>query len=180
MLYFVARRLLLAIPVLLVLSIVVFVALRLTTDPLQALTNPRMTPEDRQRVAAALGLDKSGPQQYTSWLSHFVRGDWGLSLRRRTEVAPIIRERFGNTVKLMSLAVIFSMILAIAVGVFSAVRPYSKLDSTFTGISFFGISMPPFWFGLVLQIVLGLYLQRWLGKAENVFAFLPDWFGQEP
>jgi peptide/nickel transport system permease protein len=180
MLYFVSRRLLLAIPVLIVLSVVVFVALQLTTDPLQALTNPRMTAEDKQRVAEALGLDKSGPEQYTSWLSHFVRGDWGLSLRQRTEVAPIIWERLLNTLKLMFLAVFFSVLLALAVGVYSAVKPYSKLDYTFTGMSFFGISMPPFWFGLVLQIVLGLYLQRWLGRAENVLTFLPDWFGEEP
>ncbi|MGH2811804.1 MAG: ABC transporter permease [Actinomycetota bacterium] len=169
MLRYIIRRILIAIPVLLVLSITVFTILRFTTDPLRSIVNPRMTPADIQRVKAAMGLDKSGPAQYTSWLTHFVQGDWGISIRRRTEVRPVILDRLGNTIRLMLLATLFSVVIAIAVGVYSAWRPYTALDYTFTGFSFFGISMPIFWFGLMLQLFLGLYLQRWLGWDQPLF-----------
>src|SRR5918992_3322729 len=127
MIYYIIRRVLYAIPVLLILSIVVFTVLRFTTNPLQALVNPRMTPADIERVKQAMGLDKPGPQQYTSWLSHFVKGDWGISIRHRSEVRPIIVERLGNTLKLMLLATVLSILIAIAIGVYSAWRPYTTL-----------------------------------------------------
>lgn len=180
MVYFIARRLLFAIPVLFILSVLVFYMLQLTTDPAEALLNPRMTAEDRQRVKEALGLDKSGPEQYVAWATHFFRGDWGDSLRYKRPVAPIIGERLVNTIKLMTLAVVLSMLLAVGIGVYSAVRPYSKLDYTLTSFSFFGISMPIFWFGLILQLVLGFYLLQWMGTLKGTLGFLPDWFGKEP
>ena len=180
MLAYIARRILMSIPILLVSSVLVFTFMRLTTDPARALVNPRMTQEDVARVKAALGLDKSGPQQYVSWLTHFVKGDWGVSLRFQRPVRPLLAERFNNTLKLMAMAVVLSLILAIAVGVYSAVRPYSKTDYAFTGASFFGISMPIFWFGLILQLVMGFYLMRWLGSLRGSVHFLPDWFGTEP
>lgn len=169
MIAFVVRRTVYAVPVLIILSITVFSVLRFTTDPLRTVINPRMTPADIQRVKEAMGLDKSGPQQYTSWLAHFVKGDWGLSFRSRTEVRPLILDRLKNTVKLMVLGVVLSFVLAVAVGVYSASRPYTALDYTFTGFSFLGIAMPIFWFGLMLQLFLGLYLQRWLGLDEPIF-----------
>jgi len=169
MLAYALRRLLISIPLLILASILVFYFLRLTTDPAQALRNPRMTAEQVQEVKHAMGLDKSGPEQYTSWLTNFVKGDWGLSFDYQAPVAPIIKARFFNTLKLMGIAVLLSFLLAIAIGVYSAVRPYSKLDYTFTGMSFLGISMPIFWFALLIQLILGFYLQQWLGRDEPLF-----------
>lgn len=169
MLYFAARRLLISIPILILASILVFVFMRLTTDPAQALFNPRMTAEQRQAVREAMGLDKSGPEQYVSWFTHFVRGDWGLSLNYQAPVRPIVNERMLNTIKLMVIAVAFSLVMAVGIGVFSAVKPYSKLDYSFTGLSFVGISIPVFWFGLMAQLVLGFYLMQWLGRSEPLF-----------
>jgi peptide/nickel transport system permease protein len=169
MLAFAARRVLVAIPILLVSSVLVFAFMRATTNPAQALVNPRMNAEEVERVRRAMGLDQSGPAQYTSWLRSFVRGDWGLSITYQAPVAPIIRQRLFNTVKLMALAVVLSALLAVAIGVVSAVRAHSAVDYTLTGLSFLGISMPIFWLGLMIQLVLGFYLMRWLGRSEPLF-----------
>lgn len=169
MLAFAARRVLVAVPILLVSSILVFAFMRATTNPAQALVNPRMNAEDVERVRRSMGLDRSGPAQYVSWLGSFVRGEWGLSLTYQAPVAPIIRERLLNTVKLMALAVVLSVLLAVGIGVMSAVRAHSAIDYTLTGFSFLGVSMPIFWLGLMIQLVLGFYLMRWLGRSEPVF-----------
>ncbi|MGH2687934.1 MAG: hypothetical protein ACRDKW_03880, partial [Actinomycetota bacterium] len=100
MLAFAARRVLVAIPILLISSVLVFAFMRVTTDPGQALVNPRMTAEEVEEVRRAMGLDRSGPAQYTGWLTSFVKGDWGLSLTYQSPVAPLIGERLLNTVKL--------------------------------------------------------------------------------
>jgi peptide/nickel transport system permease protein len=169
MLAFAARRMLVAIPILLVSSVLVFAFMRATTNPAQALVNPRMNAADVERVRHSMGLDRSGPAQYLSWLGSFVRGDWGLSITYQRPVAPIIRERLLNTVKLMTLAVVLSMLLAVGIGVVSAVRAHTAIDYTLTGFSFLGVSTPIFWLCLMIQLVLGFYLMRWLGRSEPVF-----------
>lgn len=169
MLTFIARRLLIAIPILLIASVLVFVFMRATTDPAQALRNPRMTAEDLQRVKEAYGLDKSGPAQYTSWLRHFVKGDWGISIRRQQPVRGIIWTAMKNTVLLMIPAILLSLAIALTIGVYSAVKPYSITDYGLTGFSFFGLSMPTFWFAIILKLVLGFYLMQTLGRDEPLF-----------
>jgi peptide/nickel transport system permease protein len=170
MLRYVARRLLFSIPVLLIASISVFYVVRSATSPEGALAgNPRITDEDRQRFRHDLGLDKSGFSQYTTWAGHFVTGNWGDSLLTQRRVAPYIRSALYNTMVLAMLALIFSLTLGIGIGLFSAVRQYSVFDYIGTGGAFFGLSMPPFWFGLILQIVFGVYLPGWLGHSGAIF-----------
>lgn len=169
MLNYIGRRLLLAVPLMLVASILVFALLKATTDPTAILRNPRMTAEQLERVKHATGLDRSGPAQYLSWISNFVRGDWGVSIQKQRDVFEMVRERLANTIKLMVGAILLSGLLALAIGVYSAIRPYSVSDFTFTGLSFLGISIPPFWFGLMAQLVLGFYLMQWLGAEEPLF-----------
>jgi peptide/nickel transport system permease protein len=180
MLTYILRRLLFAIPILLILSIIMFSFMTATFDPVEALRNPRMTSEDVQRIRASMGLDKPPHLQYVSWLGNFVTGDWGTSIRYQRDVSEIIGDRLVNTMKLMGLAVSLSFILALLIGIYSAVKPYSGFDYAFTSGSFFGISMPIFWFALIMQLVLGLYLMQWMGDARTTLAFLPSWFGTEP
>lgn len=180
MLTYVARRLLFAIPMLLILSIIMFSFMTSTFDPVEALRNPRMTSADVQRIRASMGLDQPPHLQYITWLKNFVTGDWGTSIRFQRPVSDIIGTRLVNTLKLMGVAVTFSFILALLIGVYSAVKSQSLFDYTFTGGSFFGISMPIFWFALIMQLVLGLYLMGWMGDARQTLTFLPDWFGREP
>jgi len=169
MLVFITRRVLISIPILILASVLVFTFMRLTRDPVRALVNPRMNAEQIQSVREAMGLDKSGPAQYFGWLGNFVKGNWGTSFTYQAPVAPIVKSRMVNTIKLMTIAIAFSLLVALSIGVYSAVRPYSKLDYGITGLSFIGISIPTFWFGLMAQLFLAFYLQRWLGRSEPVF-----------
>ena len=171
MLAYVLRRLLYSIPILLLASILVFVAVRETTSPLAAArANPRVSAEDLQRYKESLGLDRSGVEQYTSWLGNFVQGDWGESLVSNRPVGPDIREALANSVVLGLVAAVLSLLIGIFIGVISAIRQYSAFDYTATGTAFVGLSMPNFWFALILQILFGLYLVRWFDLDRPLFA----------
>lgn len=167
---FVARRAFVSLPVLLIASIAVFMVVRTTTSPLGALrSNPRVSQEAVQKYKHDLGLDRSGYQQYTSWLANFARGRWGTSLITGRPVAPDVREALTNTFVLGSTAFIISLVLGIAVGLFSAIRQYSVFDYLATGSAFLGLSIPVFWFALILQLVFGVYLTNWLSLSQPVF-----------
>lgn len=167
MLSYVLRRMTLSIPVLVLASIVVFVVVRETTNPLTSLRlNPRVTQQDLADYRDALGLDESGAKQYGKWLWNFVRGDWGTSVLTQQRVAPQIREALANTLVLGLTAAVVSVLVGTAIGLFSAVRQYSLFDSMATGAAFVGLSMPVFWFALVLQVFVGVTLTNWLGLSQ--------------
>ena len=169
MFQYVVRRLIISIPIFLIASVLVFAVVRETASPLTALrTNPRVRAEDLQRYKEQVGLDKSGPEQYRIWLGDFVTGDWGKSLITKRPVWPEIRTALANTLVLGGVAVVFSVIVGVAIGLFSAVRQYSLLDHAFTGSAFVGLSIPNFWFALILQIIFGIYLQHWLGLDKGL------------
>jgi peptide/nickel transport system permease protein len=159
-----ARRLLWSIPIILIASVLVFVAVKNTTDP-GALRSPGVRAEDQRRLEAQLGLDKSGFEQYTTWLGNFVTGDFGDSIKTRQPVWPDLKTAIWNTVQLGIFAFALSVTLGVTIGTISAVRQYSWFDSAATGVSFVGLSIPPFFFGLILQIVLVLRFQAWFGDT---------------
>lgn len=164
MLRFVVRRLLWSIPVLFIASVLVFVAVKSTTDP-GALRGPGITSADVQRYREQLGLDKSGAEQYTTWLGHFVRGDLGSSLKTRQPIWPDLKDAIGNTLQLGLFAFVITIFLGVVIGSISAIRQYSLFDTFSTGTSFVGLSMPPFFFGLILQIILVLKFKDWFGDS---------------
>ncbi len=150
------RRLGWSIPVLLLASMLLFVFVRATTDPLTTVRQQVSTNQDGAdagRVLAQekhrLGLDRPLARQYGSWLGGFVRGDWGESIVSRHSVGADIRQRLWNTTQLAVWAIVFALVMAVVVGVISAARQYSVLDHTLTGLSFVGLSMPSFWFALM-------------------------------
>jgi peptide/nickel transport system permease protein len=158
------KRILIAIPTLLVISIAVFWAAREIASPVGQLSlNPRISPEDRQRFREALGLDKSEVEQYTNWLGNFLQGDLGESLISRRDVWDIIRPALGNTLVLVTFAASISLLVGITIGTVSAVKRGSFFDHTTTGFAFFGFSVPTFWMALMVQLFFGLYLANWLG-----------------
>jgi len=108
--------------------------------------------------------------QYVKWLGHFARGDWGTSLLSSRPVFPDIRSALANTLVLGLTATAFSLMIGIGIGLYSAVRQYSVFDHLATGGAFVGLSMPNFWFALLLQVFFGIYLTRWLGLHEPIFA----------
>jgi peptide/nickel transport system permease protein len=168
MLRFAAHRLLWSIPVLLIASVLVFVVIKATTDP-SAIRSPGIRPEDIERYRRALGLDKSGVEQYTTWFGNFATGDLGVSLKTRQEVWPDLRTAMWNTAQLGAVAFALSVTIGVAIGTLSAVRQYSIFDSFATGASFFGLSIPPFFFGLILQIVLVLQWNQVFGEGSTPF-----------
>lgn len=155
---YVARRLIQAIPLLLGISVVAFAILKLTPGgPLAAYeANPSVTAEDMQRLEHALGLDQPVPVQYASWLGHFLTGDWGYSFATSQPVLTMIGARLPNTLWLMSTVYVVTLLIALPIGVMTAVKQYSWFDHIATGLTFAAFSMPTFWLGLLLIITFGL------------------------
>jgi peptide/nickel transport system permease protein len=168
MIRFAVKRLLWSIPVLLVASVLVFVAIKATTDP-SAIRAPGIRQEDIQRFREQLGLDQPAVEQYTKWLGNFVTGDLGVSLKTRQPVWPDLKTAMWNTIQLGVFAFTISITIGLAIGTFSALRQYSMFDSMSTGLSFLGLSIPPFFFGLILQIVLVLKWNDWFGAGSTPF-----------
>jgi peptide/nickel transport system permease protein len=167
---YVIRRLIFSLPVLIVASILVFVVMRAATDPTAALRlNPRISAADVARLRRVLGLDQSGPEQYLTWARHFFTFDWGISVVSQQSVAAQIRTALVNSAILGLVATFFSLIIGVAIGVYSSLHQYSKLDNAFTTAAFVGISMPNFWFAIMLQLFFGVYLVRWLHLSEPWF-----------
>jgi peptide/nickel transport system permease protein len=159
---YIIRRLLQAIPLLFVISVLVFALIQIMpNNPLSAMqNNPNITPEDLLRLEQEYGLRDPMPVKYWKWLSHTLRGDWGESMITHRPVLQEIADRFPNTLLLSGLAFAVALLIAIPIGMISAVRQYSLFDHLVTTIAFMGQSIPIFWFGLILIIVFSVKLQN--------------------
>ena len=175
MLRFIARRLLQAIPLLLVISGLVFLLIHAAPGgPLAIyLSNPNVRPEDIERLRRALGLDRPLWQQYWSWLAAFAQGDWGYSFGDGRPVASRILERIPATLELVGVSIAAALALTLPAGVVAAVRRGGWFDRITMTIAMAGISLPTFWFGLLLQIVFAIGL-RWLPSSGRT---TPGWSG---
>ncbi|MEK7838000.1 MAG: ABC transporter permease [candidate division NC10 bacterium] len=157
------RRVLQAVPLLLGITLGIFLLIRLVPGgPLSAYEgNPDVTPQDMARLRQQLGLDAPLPVQYVRWLGRLGRGDLGWSLVTHRPVTSMIAERLGNTAYLMGLALVLTFAIALPAGIISARRQYSWFDHAVTTMSFAGFSMPTFWSGLLAILVFSVWL-RWL------------------
>jgi peptide/nickel transport system permease protein len=160
MLVFTGRRLLQAAPLLVGITFVSFLIINAVPGgPLSAYeNNPGITPQDIERLQHTLGLDQPIWVRYLQWLQHFLAGDWGYSFATHRPVLEMVIERLGNTVFLMGTVYVVTLLIAIPIGLFTAVRQYSAADYAVTAFAFAGLSMPTFWLGLLLIIVFGLTL----------------------
>lgn len=168
---FLIRRLGYSVLVLLVASFITFVGIRETVNPLAKFAFSR----DRAAVARikkSEGLDKPIVVQYETFLGKFVRGDWGTSSRTNDSVSSMVWPAMWNTLQLIIPGIIISLVLAVALGIYSAVRQYSVGDYLFTSLSFLGISMPPFWFGLLAIEFLAFKPKQILGLANTPLDFV--------
>lgn len=154
------RRVIQAIPLLLLISAIVFALIHAVPGgPLSMyLENPNVRPEDIERLRRALGLDRPLLEQYGSWLASFVRGDWGYSFSDGRAVATRLAERIPATLELVGASLVVAGVAALPVGVLAAVRRGSLFDRAATTVALAGISLPVFWFGLVLQLVFAVSL----------------------
>jgi peptide/nickel transport system permease protein len=137
-------------------SMVIFVIVRLTGDPMQVLMPPEASQADIAVARVAYGFDKSWPEQYAVFLSQAVRGDFGSSLRFRRPALDLVRERYPNSLLLGGIALLFALSVALPVGVYSAVHRGTGLDYFSRAMAAFGQAVPPFWLGLVLILLFGV------------------------
>jgi peptide/nickel transport system permease protein len=165
------------IPLLLGITLVIYLVLvSIPGGPLAAYrNNPRVRAQDLARLEQQLGLDKPAAVRYVLWLGKFVQGDWGYSYVTRQPVLTMIWERFVNTIILMGAAMLVTLLLAIPIGIYSAVRQYSLFDHAMTGLAFMGYSMPVFWLALLLMLLFSVQL-RWL-PAGGMFTIGEDLAG---
>jgi len=143
--------------------------------PEQVLFNPRLSAAGRAAIRARFGLDQPLYVQYISWLGNALTGNFGFSFVTNQPVSDLLVERFPATVELFSFALVLALILAITIGVISAVRQGSLTDYALTTISYFGIAMPVFLFGLFAQDIFGVWL-HWLpvsGTTTLGYSFDP-------
>ena len=182
---YIIRRILQAIPLLFIISLILFLLMRSTGDPLAMMGGRRATrPEDRERLARQLGLDKPLYVQYLYWLigndwtkidvdgdgvpetpgdrRGVVRGEFGKSMVSRGKpVLEIIWERLPNTLILMIPTEVIVILFSLAIGVYSALRQYSIVDHLVTALSFVGYSMPIFFIALVSMYIFAVNFKRW-------------------
>jgi peptide/nickel transport system permease protein len=159
---YITRRLLQAIPIMLLLSVFLFGVVRLMPGgPLaQAERNPNVTKEQLAAMRIRLGLDQPLPVQYVKWIKAFVLdGDWGYSIKFRRPVAEMIAERLPATLLLFGIGFVITLLIAIPVGVYSALKSYSWFDNLITTLSFAGQSVPVYWLGLLLIVVFYLNIK---------------------
>jgi len=157
------RRLLIAVPSLLGISIVLFVVLALAPgDPFGDLaSNPNVPPEVADALRAKFGLDDPIVLRYLHWLSAMLHGDWGFSFVSRVDVDTLIRQRLPVTLLVIGSSQILALLIALPVGVYSAVRRYSIFDQIANLFAFVGFSLPTFFTGLLFILLFSIYLD-WL------------------
>lgn len=162
---YIVRRVIQAIPLLLLISFTVFLLMNLIPGgPLAAYeNNPNISSEDLARLKKELGLDAPIHERYWNWLTTIARGNWGISEVTRRPALLEIAEKLPNTLYLSLTAFFFALLISIPIGMFSAVRQYSGFDHAMTTVAFIGQSMPVFWFGLILIIIFNATLKHPMG-----------------
>jgi len=181
---YVTRRILQVVPLLLIISVILFALINLMGDPLASFGGrQRLRAKDRERLTRQLGLDKPILVQYVIWLvgndwmevdldgdgipdqygtrQGVLRGDFGKSFVEKRPVLDIIGERVPNTLLLMLTSEVAILVFSLLIGIYSALRQYSVLDYVFTAFSFIGYSMPVFWLALILMYVFAVNFKRW-------------------
>src|SRR5262245_32708720 len=157
------RRLLIAVPSLLGISVVLFTVLALAPgDPFEELaTNPAVPPEVRAALRTKFGLDDPVFVRYGRWLMAMLQGDWGFSFVSRVDVDQLILQRLPTTLIVIGSSQILALLIALPVGTLSAVKPYSVFDQVANTFAFIGFSLPPFFTGILFILVFSVTLD-WL------------------
>ena len=177
---YVFKRLISAVPVLLGISIIVFLIMAMIPgDPATAILGSYATPDNVAKLNRDLGLDQPLVQRYFIWLGNILQGDFGRSFALNREVLDEVLERFGATLVLAGTSFVFCAFLGIAAGVISASKQYGLADKTITFTVLIGISIPSFFLGMMMILVFSVNL-RWfpvsgmwpIYGARDIFALM--------
>ncbi len=165
MIRFVIRRLMWTIPTMFVITFLVFIAIRIGTDPVQSYLrlNPRASQAKIQQYKEVNGLTGNIVSQYFHWLHNFVTFNWGRSIKGSRPVWPELKAALVNTIVLGTIATFVGVTIGLAIGIVSAMRPRSVFDHASTTAAFVGISIPPYVTAILLQLFFAITLTRWLG-----------------
>ena len=156
---YILKRLLELIPVLILVSIFSFFIIQASPgDPIDNYVRPGMTEEQIEDIKEEYELNGTLAQQYFRWMSHIMRGDLGTSIHQNRPVVDIIAERLPATLMLMGTALVFSLIVAIPLGLWAGLRKNKRSDNIISLISYLGISIPPFWLAMIGIILFSLKL----------------------
>ena len=159
---FILRRILIAIPMVLVITMLCFMLMSLAPyDAVDAMVDPRMSAETVAAMKDALGYNDPLWMQYIKWLQNLVTGNWGYSITTKAAVADQLAARIPNTIMLVLPAYLFAYALAIVLGLVAGAHRGSRLDRCIDAIASVGIAVPSFWFAMLLIFVIG-YLLKWL------------------
>lgn len=165
---YISRRIAAALPVFVIVGIVVFLLMHLTPgDPAAIILGPEATPEQVATLRRELGLDRPIWVQFANWFMNLVRGDWGTSIFMEEPVLGAIWQRLGPTVSLTTLALVVQVLMGIPLGIVAAWKKGTILDQLFISVAVLGVSIPSFWFGLILIFVVAVKL-GWLPVAGYV------------
>lgn len=182
---FIFRRLIQTVMVIFLLSFVCYwLMTKMPGDPIDIMlsSNPKLTSDDVVRLKHLYGLDQPAYVRYGHWLGDALQGEWGYSRTYRIPVEELMGSRLINTFWLSLISLAFSLLIAIPLGVFSALKPNSKFDYSVNLFSYMGISIPSFWLGLMLIILFSVKL-GWLpaggtettgAEYENTWQFIKD------
>ena len=161
------RRVLWAIPTLLLITFLVYVALRAGTDPLKSYLriNPRATKAKIEQYIEVNGLDPNYVRGYWTWLRNFVSGNWPRSIKGSREVWPQLKDALANSLRLGAAATVVGIFVGIFVGVYAALKPGGRRDVAVNMSAFIGISIPPYVSAIILQLLFAVYWSRWFGST---------------
>ncbi len=170
MVRFVIRRLMWTVPTMFVITFLVFIAIRIGTDPVQSYLrlNPRASEAKVQQYKEINGLTGNFVQQYFNWLHNFVTFNWGNSIKGSRPVWPELKQALLNTIVLGSIATFVGVTIGLTIGIVSALRPRSFFDHATTTGAFVGISIPPYVSAILLQLFFAITLTRWLGLDKPI------------
>lgn len=164
MLKYIIKRILIAIPVLIGITIIDYAIMCRAGSPLEMLQGPRISQAAVEAKAISLGLDKPFYVQYFVWLLQLLKGNMGYSLKSYQPVSQMIESHIGPTLLLMGVSLLVSLLIAIPAGIFSAIRQYSKGDYAVVGLSFLGSSIPGFFLSFLLIYIFTIKL-GWLPSS---------------
>jgi peptide/nickel transport system permease protein len=171
--WYVIKRLLQIIPVILGVTLIAFALIHLAPgDPVRTMLGQHATQQEIDEIRIKYGLDQPLYVQYFIWLGDVLHGDLGRSILSHEQVTTEIAARFPNTIELAIAAMIFAVIIGVVAGIISATKQYSAADYTVMGIALFGISMPVFWLGIMLMMIFGVFL-GWLPIGGRIDLLIP-------
>lgn len=167
MLRFVIKRLLWSIPTLLIITFLVYVALRLGSNPVNTFlrSNPRASQAMVAEYVRLNGLDPNYVRGYFQWLRNFVTGDWPRSIKGSRAVWPVLKDSLANSLRLGGISTLLGIGFGVVIGTVAALRPGGKRDVAVNTGAFVGISIPPYVTAVLLQLLFAVYWSRWFGTG---------------